>query len=126
MAEIKVNWTATHAQSFGLPPQGENESDGAFRERISGSLREMGRSIEAHEAYQNSRYEDSADVMTGVLGAMARVLEGTDNGWNGSNDVGDDIAAGTLVRNPEQEYPADYLLLMTMFSDPKRPSKRKS
>jgi hypothetical protein len=85
-----------YARYYGVEEQRENESDMAFRGRVSTALRDMGHIIEAHEAYQDERYEDSDSVMTGLFGAMAQALQGT---RYGGDPVGNDIAAGTLVRH---------------------------
>lgn len=105
----EVNWTATRAQEFGLPPQGEDESDAAFRYRISSSLRDMGHIIEAHEAYQNALFDTSDAVVTGILGGVTQEFK-QDYGKNDGSRVGDDIATGILVKNPQEPNPWAVLL----------------
>jgi hypothetical protein len=109
-----------YAQYYGIPAQGEGETDLAFRTRVSGVLRAKGLIIEAHEAYQDSRYEEgyagSADVMTGVMGAMALALSDRDYGVDGARQVGDDIAAGIIARHPEAKYDPLVALLASMLS----------
>ncbi len=93
--------TAQRAQEFNLEPQGEEESDAAFRDRISGKLREKGHIIEAHEAYANALYDDpEGSAMTGIVGVVAQALSGRNYGSSGSRAVGDDIAAGTVANKP--------------------------
>lgn len=46
----KLEMLATqYAQWHGIAAQKEGESDGAFRDRVSGELRKAGNIIEAHE-----------------------------------------------------------------------------
>lgn len=111
--EERVNWTATRATEFDLPPQGDGESDKAFRERISSALRDMGFPIEAHEAYQNALYDDP-NVLTGLYGVAAQAIV-QDYGKTDGDRVGDDIAAGHIVRAPKQESDPLLLLLATFM-----------
>lgn len=105
-----------YAKYYELDPQGENESDLDFRDRISGTLRDMGHIIEAHEVHHNERYEQSDDVMTGVIGAVTQALQGVDYGSRGSQQVGDDIAAGAVTRyRKEQMSPEMALLMIELF-----------
>ena len=101
-----VEITTQRAEEFSIEAQREGESDASFKDRVSGEIREMGHMIEAHEAYNNSLYNDTDDggAMTGIVGAMAQALQGTNFGARtGSQQVGDDIAAGHIVQSPEQE-----------------------
>ena len=105
-----------YAGYYGIASQGEGEPDGAFRSRVAGALRDMGKIIEAHEAQQDARYEDSEDVQTGIMGAMAQVMQGRDYGQRGAGQVGNDIAAGTFVRYPKPEIdPMAAMLAVLMF-----------
>lgn len=85
-----------YAEYHGVEAQREGESDVEFRERVATALRNMGHLIEAHEAYQDERYESSDSVMTGLFGAVAQALQDT---RYGGDPVGNDIAAGTLIRH---------------------------
>lgn len=85
-----------YAKYYGVEEQRKDEPDIAFRGRVSTALRNMGHVIEAHEAYWDERYEDSDSVMTGLFGAVAQALQGTQ--YRGDL-VSNDIAAGTLVRH---------------------------
>lgn len=85
-----------YAKYYGVEEQREGESDMAFRGRVSTALRDMGHVIEAHEAYQDERYEDSDSVVTGLFGVMAQALQGT---RYGGDLMGNDIVAGILVRH---------------------------
>ncbi len=71
----------------------------------------MGKIIEAHEAYQDKRYEDSDSVMTGITGAVAQAFQGVDYGSHGERQVGDDIAAGILAQAPKREVDPMMMLL---------------
>ena len=105
-----------YAEYYGIAPQGENENSSAFRSRVAGVLRDQGRIIEAHEAQQDARYEDNEQVMDGILGAAAQAMQGTHYGSTGERLVGDDIAAGYLVRYPKPKLDPDMALLaMLMF-----------
>ena len=84
-----------YAQYYKIEAQQKDESDMDFRQRVSVTLREKGHIIEAHEAYQDKFCEDSDNVVTGIFGAIAQALSGT---RYGGDPVGNDIAAGTLVR----------------------------
>ena len=59
-----------YAEWYGIEAQGENESDSAFQNRVSGELRKAGHIIEAHEVAQNKRYDasDGDMVMAGIAG----------------------------------------------------------
>jgi hypothetical protein len=106
-----------YAEFYGIEPQGDDESDHAFRCRVAGALRDMGHIIEAHEAQQDKRYEDSQDVMTGVIGAIAQALQGVDYGSAGEQQIGDDIAAGVITQSDELEdvSPEVALLMIQLF-----------
>jgi hypothetical protein len=100
------NWvTAERAKEYNLPPQGPEESESAFRDRISGALRSMGHIIEAHEAATGKLYNDGGenpldDPMTGIMGALAQKMQGTKYPANtGSDQVGLDVAAGVHATN---------------------------
>lgn len=103
------NWvTAQRAQEFNLPPQGPDESESAFKDRISGALRDMGHIIEAHEAATGKLYNDGGDdplsnPMTGIMGALAQKMQGVDYHQSGSNQVGLDVAAGYVKKDPPRE-----------------------
>lgn len=85
-----------YAEYYGIDPQGAEESDPAFRERVAGALRAKGKLIEAHEAFQDARYEDSDDVMGGIIGALAQALGGVDYGMDDVRKIEDDIATGQI------------------------------
>ena len=85
-----------YAEYYGIEPQREDESDKGFRGRVATALRQSGHLVEAHEAYQDARYETSDDVMTGLFGVVAQALAGTNYG---GDPIGNDLAAGGLVRH---------------------------
>jgi hypothetical protein len=102
-------------KGYGLPDQGPTESEYDFRHCIAGSLRDMGKLIEAHEAQNDCRYDSEnggENVITGVMGALAQAMQGTDYHVSGSNQVGCDIAAGHIVRNPRSKMAASTALMM--------------
>ena len=103
--------TAQRAREFDIEPQQENESDSAFRCRVSGMLREAGHLIEAHEAFQNALYDQSDDVMTGIFGAVAMAMQGVNYSSDGMHQVGDDIAAGTVAQHPQDDDAAKLAML---------------
>lgn len=110
-----VAYTAQRAQWFGISPQGEAESNIEFRERVAGELRDKGRIIEAHEAYHNCLYDDpSGAPMTGIIGAVAQVMQGIDYGSSGNRQIGDDIAAGVAATRPPDPDPM-MMLFAVMF-----------
>lgn len=98
-----------YAQYYQIEAQREGESDVDFRSRVSGALRDKGNIIEAHEVYQDKRYENSDRTMTGIVGAAAQALQGVSYGSSGERQVGDDIAAGVVSRAPKDD-PAMLLL----------------
>ena len=105
-----------YAKYHGIEAQREGENDTAFRDRVSGALRDAGHLIEAHEAYQDARYEESADVMTGITGALAQALHGVDYGSTGERQIGDDLAAGYVIQNPRPRMsPEEVLLMIALF-----------
>ena len=97
--------TAQRASEFGIEGQREGESDSNFRDRVSGALRATGNIIEAHEAFNNSLYDDpDGDAMTGIMGAVAQALQGRNYGAKtGSQQVGDDIASGIVSQSPKDD-----------------------
>lgn len=111
--------TAQRARDFKLMPQGKNENDYNFRDRIAGELREMGHLIEAHEALQNRLYDDpeaGTSVVDGVMGAMAQTMSGVNyRARDGEQQCGFDMAAGALVRHsrpPEERKLESAMLLL--------------
>jgi len=105
-----------YAQYYNIASQGEGESDFAFRSRVAGALRDQGRIIEAHEAQQDARYEDSDTVMTGIVGALAQAMQSVNYGRTGARQVGDDFAAGILIRNPKPQISPLEALLATLMA----------
>ena len=104
-----------YAEYYGLQAQQQDESDPGFRGRVATALREQGHIIEAYEAYHDERYETSDNVMTGILGATAQAMEGTNYG---GNPVGNDIAAGLYVSeqmSPEYEQRRQEDLMMALL-----------
>lgn len=72
-----------------------------------------GHLIEAHEVFQNARYEDNPAVMNGIVGAVAQAMSGVNYHSTGARQVGDDIAAG-VVTQAEREEPMALLLAMLL------------
>ncbi len=105
-----------YAQYYNIEAQREGESDLAFRSRVSGKLRDAGKIIEAHEAYQDKRYEDSDSVVTGITGALAQAFQGVNYDSHGERQVGDDIAAGILARTSKKEVDPMMMLLACLLS----------
>lgn len=106
-----TNITAQRAQEFNIPAQQPNETDEAFRTRVSGVLRGQGHIIEAHEAYQNALYDQDENAMTGIFGAVAQALNGKDYSPDDpQRQVGDDIAAGVVASSKKPKMDADMLL----------------
>lgn len=102
-----------YAEYYDIEAQQEGESDMAFRSRVAARLRGKSKIIEAHEAYQDERYENSDSVMTGVTGAIAQALRGCS--YSG-DQIGNDIAAGVVAQAPEDSMTPMTALLMTLFS----------
>lgn len=84
-----------YVEYYGFKPQGKNESDQDFKARIASQLRRMNKPIEAHEAYNDKRYEQSENVMDGVFGMIAQALSGKN--YPG-NELDNDFVVGKLVR----------------------------
>jgi hypothetical protein len=104
-----------YAAYYKIAPQGKGESDFDFRSRVSGILRDRGQIIEAHEAYADKFFDESDDVMTGVMGAVAQAFHGTDYGSRGVRQIGDDFAVGTLVKNPKPKVDPMMALMAVML-----------
>lgn len=102
-----------YAKYYNIAPQGKDESDSAFRGRVSGELRDAGHIIEAHEVFNDERYEQSDNVMSGIIGAMAQALQGVNYGSKGEHQVGDDFACGEYVKHHKEQDPA--MLLMALL-----------
>lgn len=77
----------------------------------------MGNIIEAHEAFNNERYEDSQDVMTGIIGAVAQTMQGVDYGLKGERKVDDDFAAGVVAQQPKEDSTMALLALLLFGGD---------
>ncbi|MEK7141917.1 MAG: hypothetical protein AAB800_05265, partial [Patescibacteria group bacterium] len=99
--------------------QKEGESDPEFRGRVAGILRDQNLIIEAHEAFNNERFDQSDDVMTGIMGAMAQAVQDVDYGSKGERQVDDDFAAGIVVQAPKKEYSLAELMLAIAGFDSK-------
>jgi hypothetical protein len=97
---------------FGIEQKKENESVAAFQSRVSGVLRDNNMLIEAHEVYHNKRYENDEDVMTGIIGAVAQTFQNNNYRSRGSRQVGHDIAAGLVTKNPEPQMSTEAALLL--------------
>jgi hypothetical protein len=111
--------TAQRAQEFGIALQGEGETDTAFRERVSGILRQQGRIIEAHEALCNRLYDNDPDggVMQGIMGAMAGAMYEKQYSRDGVSQVGDDIAMGGIVSEQRKpDLPPEMMLLACLLA----------
>lgn len=105
-------------QYYKLEPRREGESDNAYRQRVAGQLRDMGEIVLAHEISAGKRFDDpdgGEDVITGIMGAMAQALEGRDYGRRGEQQVGDDIAAGHVIRNPRPKMSPEMALLAVLM-----------
>ncbi len=114
-----VEFTATLAAYHHIDPQGPDESETAFRERVSGTLRDQGHVIEAHEAYHNQRYDEGGDdgvggPMVGAFGAAALALAGRDFGSTGVRLIGDEMMAGVIVKEPRPRDDGAALLVLAM------------
>ena len=105
-----------YAQYYKVEAQREGESDTAFRGRVSGALRDMGHIIEAHEAYQDERYENSDSVTTGIMGAMAQALHGVNYHSSGERQIEDDIAAGIVSQAPKKDTDPMMAILAILLS----------
>jgi hypothetical protein len=86
----------------------KKESDYDYRSRVSGELKRQGYLIEAHEAFSGRRYDDPNQgkfgPMTGLLGAMAKASQGIEfSHGNYENQIGDDLAAGILIKNQRDD-----------------------
>ena len=103
-----------YAKYYGIQEQAEGESDYDFRYRVAGVLREKGNIIEAHEAFNNERYENSDNVMTGIMGAAAQAMQGVEYSKDGQHKIDDDFAAGTIVQKPKDD-PTTALLALLLF-----------
>lgn len=109
-----------YAKWYDIAPQEENESDSAFRNRVSGILRNSGNIIEAHEVAQDARWDSESGgdmVQKGLLGAMAMALQNKNYGRDGSDLVGDEIAAGVIATSPKQDLDPMMVLLSVMLFD---------
>lgn len=111
-------YTAELARRHELPPKAKDETATAFRQRISGLLRDAGHIIEAHEAYQNDFYDSPASggAMNGILGSVAMAMQGVDYGSSGRARVEDERVAGLYTKTKKPDDP-NYMaaLLMAMF-----------
>lgn len=119
-----TEYTTQRAEWFGLDPQRPDETEIKFKERISSALREKGHIIEAHEACHNQLYDDASggemSPRTGIMGAMAQQLYGRSYSQNGANQIGDDIAVGTIVNNPRPEMSPEMALIAILLDDATR------
>jgi len=98
-----------YAEYYRVEAQNDNEDDYTFRNRVANALRGMGRIIEAHEVFQDERYEQSDTVMGGVTGAIAQALQGT----NYSGDaIGNDVASGIVAQDDRLGLTPDMALMM--------------
>lgn len=117
MAKQGTQLATEYAQYYQIDPQQEGENDADFRGRVAGVLRDSGKIIEAHEAFNNERYEDSQDVMTGIFGAVAQTMQGANYGSKGEQQVDDDFAAGVVAQKPKEDPTAALLALLLFGGD---------
>lgn len=112
--------TGLRAEEYKISGQGANESDSAFKNRVSGVLRGMGKIIEAHEAFTNCLFDQPRDAlndpMLGIQGAIATALQEKSYNPDGMHKVGDDIAAGIESQSPPKRRGSmmEFALLMMM------------
>ena len=108
-----------YAHQFGIAPQRTDESDDSFKSRVAGELRDMGEIIYAHEAATDAYYDQSADAMTGILGAVAQAMQGKDYNVSGSAQVNTDLVAGKVVQKPKDD-PLMAMLMMALMGMERR------
>lgn len=106
-----------YAQYYKIEPQKEGESDADFRGRVAGVLRGAGNIVEAHEAFNNERFDQSDDVLTGIMGAAAMALQDKNYGSTGERLIDDEFAAGTIARAPKKDDSALLLLALLLGGD---------
>lgn len=82
-------------------------------------MRDNGKLIEAHEVFNNQRYEQGGDVMTGILGAVTQAMQGVNYGSHGERQIGDDFASGVVAQNPEQGLSPAEAMIMLMLTQKK-------
>ena len=96
-----------NAEYHRIEPQREGEHDFDFRLRVSGELRAKGKIIEAHESFQNARWDDpqhGKSVLDGITGGCALALSAPAWPQDPERQIGDDICAGVLVDHwPEKK-----------------------
>jgi len=101
--------TAERAKEFGIAEQRTDESDLAFRTRVSEAIRSQGHILEAHEAYYGLFYDEIPPE--NFLGAVAREAQ---NAQYGGSQIAADIAAGAIVNAPPKP-DAEMLLLAILL-----------
>ena len=121
MPKPGVEYTAQLADWHRVAPQAEGENESAFKHRVSAELRAQGHMIEAHEAFNNCRYDDPEDSgpMTGILGGVAQAMQGNPYHSGKESQVGDDIAAGIFSQSLRRDDGAA-IALMLMLGDAMR------
>jgi hypothetical protein len=98
------------AEYYGYEAQRDTETGHAFALRVAENLRRDGHMIEAHELTQGCRWDDQGHgdaVMNGIVGAIANAMHRP-----GSCSIGEDIAAGVVVQNPEPKPSLAAMLMM--------------
>lgn len=114
-----------YAEHFKITPQQDGEGDITFRHRVAGTLRDAGHYIEAHEAFNNERYEVGGDALTGITGALALALQGRET-ESGSRQISEDFAAGVIAQSPKPDMSFAEMMLLMMMGDAQRPSHQES
>ncbi len=113
-----VEFTAELAKYHKIDPQGSDESESAFKHRVSGALREMGHLIEAHEAFHNQRYDEEGggalNPMVGLLGAAALASAGRDFGGSGTSRIGDEMMAGVIAKEPRRSDDSAAMMMLAI------------
>lgn len=103
------------ANYYKIETQRDGESDRDYRNRVAGALRDKGLLIEAHEIHSGKRWDaEGSDVMTGVIGALAQAVQDVDYGSSGYRQIGDDIAAGTVIQHKRETSPEMALIAILM------------
>ncbi len=111
-------FATSYARYFGFRPQGDDESDVAFHERVVGDLRRGGHIIEAHEVNAGQQYDDGGELpLMGIGGAVAAALSDRRVDSDGYRQVGEEIAMGSVAQDRRPKMSPDMAVAAVALLD---------
>lgn len=100
----QVNFAIEYAQMFGIGPRKPEESFYQFAVRVAIALRRQEKFEQAHEVFQNHSAHESYLVNVGVIGAIKKKKNGTEEKKDNWFELVDDLTVGFQALESFMEY----------------------